>query len=260
MIRPRHARRMGRARAFTLLEVMIAIALILALSGSMFGFMFNLMDRRERLLHLALDGRASSMLVERLEDDLMGAVAGGGRIGSGIQGDATSLTIRTRSVGLPRGADRVGAMGDLITADYSYDERLGRLTMARSRGNVAGDESEVVSQRVRRFNLRYYDGTNWRERFDSGSAGALPVAVEIAIWFGEPVLSAEAEVELEEAERAISSASENPLDFENYEPEQFGDDLDFGFNEDEPIDWGEPDRLRVIIVPDGPVATWKEGA
>jgi prepilin-type N-terminal cleavage/methylation domain-containing protein len=246
--------------AFTLLEVMIAIALILALSGSIFGFMFNLMDRRERLLNMALDGRASGVLIERLEDDLLGAVAGGGRIGAGISGDETSLTIKTRTIGLPRGSDRDGSMGDLVTTSYEYDEQLGRLTMTRSRGAEAGGEGEVVSQRVRRVTFRYYDGSNWRERFDSGSNGGLPVAIEIAVWFGKPERTAEVEALLAEEERVLAQGDENPLDFEDYEPEPFfEEDLDFGF-EEELIDYGEPDRLRVIIVPDGPVAAWKGGA
>src|SRR5262249_5989025 len=75
--------------------------------------------------------------------------------------------------------------------------------------------------------VRYHDGGDWLSDFDSagGSGGAttggggggesegLPVAVEVAIWFGEPV------AEGEKIER-----------------------------------WPEPDRLRVIAVPDGPVA------
>ncbi len=49
---------------------------------------------------------------------------------------------------------------------------------------------------------------------------------------------------------------------------QFGDDFasDAAFDpelmlleEDETTVWGQPDRVRMIVVPDGPVAAWKEG-
>jgi hypothetical protein len=81
---------------------------------------------------------------------------------------------------------------------------------------------EVIAEGVERVRFRYFDGREWLEKFDSAATGELPVAIEASLWFGEAPAASDPP-EPEEAPRA-------------------------------------PDRTRVMVVPDGPVAAWKAGA
>jgi type II secretory pathway pseudopilin PulG len=249
-------------RAFTLFEILLAISLLLAMSSTMFGFMMGMMDRRDRLLVASSDGRSGSALIERLENDILGAIAGDAGVGAGIKGSETGLTILTRAVNVPGDVSELRiALGDLQASRYVFKEEAGEVRIARwgvsptgAAGSSSGSE-EIVSDRVLRLRFRYHDGSTWLSSFDSLAQQGLPVAIEVAIWFGENQRAAI------EAERPTQRTGEET-------PLQFGDDFpsdaafaldDEFFDEDEPKVWGEPDRVRMIVVPDGPVAAWKEG-
>src|SRR5262249_54315829 len=59
-----------RRRAFTLLEALLAIALVAMLAGSVFGFMWTLLGGKETLRRRGMDGQAAGAFIERLEADL----------------------------------------------------------------------------------------------------------------------------------------------------------------------------------------------
>src|SRR5699024_8856954 len=86
----------------------------------------------------------------------------------------------------------------------------GAVRATRWTGASGSGDSEVVSGRFSGCEFRYFDGREWVEQFDSQSAGRLPAAVEVSLWF------------------------------------------------EGPSEGRTPDRRRVITVPDGPVAAWKE--
>ena len=71
-----------RRRAFSLLEVLIAIGLMIALFGAMFAFMYDTLSARRRALEHAGRQLAATTLVERAELDLNeeGALGGLGDI------------------------------------------------------------------------------------------------------------------------------------------------------------------------------------
>lgn len=251
---------MRRACAFTLIEVMLAIAIMIALSGSMFGFLWNTLERRDRLQGIAQDSQAATAVLERIETDVFGAITGDAKGAAGVSGQKTRLKVLTRGVNLPRqeGVD-AKALGDLQGAEYMFDEGSGELRARRWGGqDGAGASSfEVVSDRVERVQFRFFNGRRWTYRFDSSQSNNLPVAIEVAIWFKTAEMIEEEE---EEARRlALLEAMDGDLTeqmlAEEFEEEgAFEDDLP----EIEMI--REPDRLRVILVPDGPLAAWRESA
>lgn len=227
--------------AFTLLEVLLAIALIAMLTAALFGFLSQLHDRRARMEQMASDLRAGGTLIERIEQDLLGAVASARGVESGIAGTATSLRIATRGVWIdlsPGPAEESGepatvlarmADGDLQQSEYTFDAASATIRGQRravdsgaapaeggGSGVGGGGEAERISSRVRRVRFRYHDGRAWVDSFQSAATGGLPAAVEVALWFGDQPATEEA------------GPSANPLR------------------------WPEPDRLRVIVVPDGP--------
>ena len=229
------------ARAFTLMEVMLAIALILVLSGAVYGFLWNLLGQRERVAVAVADSQAAGVIIERLEADLMGAVASG-RGGAGIVGDGSSLKVLSRCVTVPMAAG--ARLGDLAGSEIAFNRFTGVVRARRIGPDGTAAEWEDVSDHVQRLRLRYFDGRRWRATFDSAAGAELPAAIEVALWFGEPLERAETEEEL-------AAAGAGPP------PSGAGAD---GAEEAVPhvVPTWAPDRVRVIVVPDGPSAGWRE--
>src|SRR5688500_2400866 len=108
---------MKRLRSgFTLIEVLLAIALLLSLTGAMFGFLFGILSTRARALEHVRQHDAANTLIRQLDADLASCVMDDQRNGSGIKGDQTTLRILTRGVAIKlaaQGADNPDVLGDL---------------------------------------------------------------------------------------------------------------------------------------------------
>jgi hypothetical protein len=102
--------------------------------------------------------------------------------------------------------------------------------------------------------FRYHDGRGWRESFDA-SRGGLPAAVEVAIWIrgAEPV--AEEVPQAPEPARPSRRMTVHADDGPEESPSPAGLVEDDGVEEEPelpPPPAREPDRVRVMVVPDGP--------
>lgn len=250
-------RRDLRPRAFTLLEVLLAIGLMLALLGAMFAFFWDMLSVRARIIEETDRRRAAATLIERVERDLTTCLVGDGVVGAGVSGDATSLRILSRGVPVHR-IEAEGAaeavLGDLEMTEYRFDERAGVITARRST-IVAGGEPDAEPDEepdeesrfdlggpVHRVRFRYHDGDGWRDAFDSRSADRLPSAVEIAVWF-DPWPGEDAR----EPEDAIDAEPDSPT----FDADAAFDERAFARTSDlDLFDEPRPDRIRVIAVPD----------
>lgn len=243
-------------RGFTLLELVVAIGLLGVLVAAVFGFTFTLFDREARTLDEAAASQMATMLFDRLEADLLGAIASTGS-GAGLAGDAERLTVAHRSV-LPGSAS--APVSDLQRTVIGFDRRAGRVSLSRAEvtGPSEPDAGGAYPVPVRLAQFRYHDGDGWNSSHDS--ARGLPVAVELAIWFGQ------APGAQDEAEGAVLGAEEDelfgdPVGFDDLSPSAedmyLGDPLD----ELDPFLEGAegdgslgalpaPDRVRVITIPD----------
>jgi prepilin-type N-terminal cleavage/methylation domain-containing protein len=245
----------ARARGFTLLEMLIALGLIVALFGSMVFFLLDLLAMRTRTRRAVEQQFAATTLIDRIEADLMSCITADAQGGAGVHGDAHSITILSRNVPVQLAAAvRAGSamvMADLTECVSSFDPSGGEVTIAR---RVVGDQSGsaddgpfALEGELGEVRFRYHDGRAWRDSFDSLAANRLPAAVEVAIWFHRPQPLA-----LEDP-----ATDETPTDVAMLERETF--DPDSNFDEDayaaisdmETSAKPPPDRLRVIIVPDG---------
>ena len=248
-------------RAFTLLEVLLAIGLIAALSGGVFAFMWQIISQKTSLTGRALDGQAGDAVLERIESALTGAVAADSAGNAGIVGTATSLHVLTRGIALPlEKGDQAWAAGDLQGMEFTFaggSLSARRWDGHRNRGSSAG-AAETVSDHIAAMVIRYYDGSEWAESFDSKEKDGLPVAIEVSLWFGTP--------------SAETAAAPAPVAEPERKPLPVGapvDDVDEGRGEQPPARGPSasaerakpstpPDRLRVIVIPDGPTTAWKE--
>ena len=246
--RPSQAR--AAIRGFTLLEVLISIALVLVLIGSMFAFFWDMLSTRRRALDYAARQLAAATLIQRVESDLMSCLVGDRVNGAGVQGDTTRIRIMSRGVAVhlaERGADDPEVLGDLQQAEYRFNEELGLIEARRLPiGRAASVDTSLVTVggSVYKVRFRYHDSDMWRDSFDSLAQDRLPVAVEIAVWF-DPWPGAES-----------PPLPGDPV--EPQAPQRLTYDATAGFDEaqvarrtdvdlfDEP----RPDRVRVILVPD----------
>lgn len=243
-------------RAFTIAEVLIALALIAAVGAAAMTLLWGVADHRERIGSTAMASRGCGDLLERIESDLLGAVAGDARVGAGVRGDATSLTILCRGV---TGLASISAVsGDLVGASYTLAGD--RVEMRRwVVGGAAGGASEPsvpLAEGVGALRLRYFDGSTWLDSFDSAQVGKLPVAIEASIWLGpRPEAGAGDEAPMSPAPPDDSLAAESSEFSEDLPPLDEGGGLVAASLEEE---LGPPTRQRIMIVPDGPVAAWRD--
>jgi prepilin-type N-terminal cleavage/methylation domain-containing protein len=221
-----------RRRGFTLLEVLISIALIAALLGSMFAFLFDMLSSRDRALAATARRLAASTLIEHLEAGVMTCLVGDGALGAGIDGDSTRLRLAGRGVAArlaERGTGDPAVLGDLQVAEYRFDEGShtiqARWVEPGEPQEAAGDGGFETLGPAWKVRFRYRDSTGWRDSFDSLAEGRLPLAVEVAVWFQPwPGEAAEppARLTFDTAGGFDAAASGEP----------------------------RPDRFRVILVPD----------
>ena len=242
----------NRRRGMTLLEVMLALVLLLVLSAGVMGFFYQITARRDRLVRLASQQRDISLLFDRVESALLAAVAVGPDGAAGITGDATSITITTRSV-VPALGDEAG-LADACTMSFVFEEEAAVCSQSVEvfgREGAGGSLQEPLLRLVERMRFRYSDGKAWRSSFDSLEADGLPVAVEVSVWF-------EPRVPRARVGGSAVGGSSGPGDALPG-PEETGPGLAaLAPPEPEAPAWTprEPDHVRVFGVPDAPA--WQE--
>jgi prepilin-type N-terminal cleavage/methylation domain-containing protein len=232
-------------RAFTLVEVLITLALILALGGTMFAFHFDLIETRREINERTTSHRAAAALIEHLERDLTFCIVGDGRHGAGIAGDEHSLRILTRGTAAFLASDDPdAAMSDLQLAEYRFNSPARRIEMWRGVPGSEGRTASPLGGSIFRVRFRFHDGLTWRNSFDSLAAERLPLAVEVAVWF----------------EPSFEDDWEEPINDEDDQPRRLTFDEEPVFDEsawaqradrDFRDPWGGlPDRVRVIAIVD----------
>jgi prepilin-type N-terminal cleavage/methylation domain-containing protein len=162
-------------RAFTLLEMLIAIALMVGVGAAVFAFADSLLVRRERFLASSDTNRVADVLLEELERVLPATFVTDFSGRAGIKGDASHIHVRARGV-------RLGSrpsLSDQVAVEVHFDESTGVLSGMR-------DAEMAPIGRVGRVRFRYWDGRLWSDSYDSASAGHLPLMVEVRIWL-DPV-------------------------------------------------------------------------
>ena len=244
-------RRIHSCRAFTLVEVLVAIALVLALVGTMFGFLYDMLSSRRRALTFADNHSAAATLLERIEADLMCSLVGDSVSGAGIEGDEVRLSILTRGVAASlaeRGAADPTVFGDLQVAEYRFSPQRRRLEARRQpRGerNGGGTAFSFLGGELYKVRFRYHDGTAWRESFDTLDAGRLPTAIEVAVWFDAPLMEQMMSQALPGQTEPAGSGRLTFDDTGGFDDRAYAELSDLDLEAQFP-----PDRIRVIVIPD----------
>jgi len=239
-------------RGLTLIEMLLAIALTLALMGSMFAFYFNVLSSRSVIIEHMRQQQAATTLISWIDSDLATCVAGDATIGAGVKGDSTNLRVLTRGIAArvaAHGADDPEVFSDLQLAEYRFNANELRIEGRRAptvfTGTNASSEGSQFSSldgTIHHLRFRYFSNGQWQDSFNSLQADRLPAAVEIALWLN-PVSDDNEDV------TEWSTPSTQPMSGESTAtaPVEMAQDDSPSRSRDE---LPSPDRVRVIVIPD----------
>ncbi len=217
----------GGQLGFTLVEVLAAIALLVLLAAAVMSFLGVLRDRQRTVGDAYERQRSLSLLMERLDAEVMTCFADSGEGESGIAGSDAKLTLGSRGVGLS--GNRAETLGLSSTQFSTYE--LSGSELKVSRLEQAGAQPMVLVVRgVGKVRFRYHDGKEWKTSFDSMNAKVLPLAIEVSVWFAS----------------TLSQAQQEPISATDSEFVEGTDAAEAGATVEIP-----PDRVRVFVIPDG---------
>jgi len=183
-------------RGFTLLEMLVATAMVAILAGSLYASLYIAFKARRNLLTAVDAVRKCNQAVELIKADLQSAVvpkgnlagifvgiSGGGVLGTGVD----SLSFFSAAADVEPSA----GIGDIMKIEYDCEPLEGgqmaliRYVTTNLLAPVATEpRQEVICRGVSGFVLRYFDGTTWLDSWDSTvQDNLLPMAVEVTIEF-----------------------------------------------------------------------------
>ncbi len=176
---------MQRNFGFTLIEVMIAIALSALLLVTVYSTYFSLartIDSTTQSQELLENGR---VLLEMLKRDLRGVTGGQfALIGTSQQIDGKPVTdiefvTSSRSSTNP-------LMWSKVAYSLIQDDQGQKILIRKEAKNPNDDVNLLgkafeVSRMVSAFQLTFFDGTEWQEKWDSRATGKLPKQVRIVV-------------------------------------------------------------------------------
>ena len=194
---------------FTLLEMLVATTLIALLAGSLFASLRIAFKAKSSAASAIDPTRKLELTLNLLEQDLRSAAVPKGVLAGAFVGQSATDTAGNDSDSLafycttgdwqPQQQAAGGeagtqygspAWGDIRRielscepSDVSGEQNLVRHETANLLAPQTGElRSEVLCRGMRAFNLRYFDGSNWQDVWDSTTVdNVLPLAVEMTI-------------------------------------------------------------------------------
>jgi type II secretion system protein J len=182
-------------RGFTLLELLIAMTMMSIIAASLYTSMSIGFRARESAEAVVEKGRAAEIAVELIKGMLTASMVPNGILAGEFEGedeqdeygyDADNLSFYTADYNPVE--DELASDIEKVELEMSVREDTEERVIVRktttnllSPRTIDPDE-EVLCSGVRALNLRYYDGSDWADEWDSSdNDNALPQAVEITI-------------------------------------------------------------------------------
>jgi general secretion pathway protein J len=186
-------RRRPSQLGFTLLELLLAMAMISMLAVSLYATLRVAFKARESATSGIAPMRSANVALDLLGQDLESAlpptgVLAGAFLGQHL-GDVQSSqdTVEFYCIGSADSLDPPNSAGFRkidLGLEPSPDGRTSMLVRRITNNLLSPQEiqpdEEVLCRNVRSFSVRYYDGTQWSDEWDSTQMGdVLPVAVQV---------------------------------------------------------------------------------
>jgi type II secretion system protein J len=190
-------RRRSKPRAFSLLELILVLGMVAVISLSLYNAM-NVANKAKRSTNDSVEpARTASIAADLIRGDLENilpikappALAYefiGQHQAGGANGDADTVEFFTlgkdenaKDQALAEGIRRVVL---LLRTDTNPPTLVRQVTRDLISQEQQQPEEQILCSGVRSFSLRYYDGTDWQETWDSTTLGdALPLAVAFTV-------------------------------------------------------------------------------
>lgn len=185
---------------FTLIEVMVAMTILAIIAGIAFTVVFGA-SKRSRVLAREMElRRVASTVMNLVVEDLNGAFVREGVLPYFVgtdgfnQDDPSDRVSFITTSSLP--VDPMSFAGDLAEVEYSIvvdDESRGTLYRREQSPPQPPDEegggNQEVTDLVQSLNIRYWDGSDWLDEWDSldstskSTYGRLPPRIEVEMTF-----------------------------------------------------------------------------
>lgn len=267
---------------FTLLEVILVLALVIALLAGVAGLSERVLAYRASTRTWVESQNVGEAVISSLERELSTSTIGDGAGGPGVKGNASSIRIVSRGV--------LGPGGDLISTELVFRAATGEVEGTRMPGGRGGREQidpmlgmdafasgeldpamqdggmgemdpalmgpdgvpperlterAVIGRGVQAMRLLYRDREEWVESFDSLALGRLPLAVQVEIWFGEPDVAVNAaSATAAHAGSTGAAVTQEGSDASSAAASSGATDVAVTYPS------RAPDRVRVIAIPD----------
>ena len=180
--------------AFTLLELLLALAMTAMLSLSLYMAMSSAMRARDTATASVNRMRAAVLAADLIGKDLesvlpptgilAGPFIGQNQGGAGAEADDLEFACLGADPGLadqPLG-EGIRRVELTVRTDVNPPALVRRVTRNLLAQTQPQPEEEILCRNVRSFAVRYYDGATWQDTWDSTTLGdILPFAVEITL-------------------------------------------------------------------------------
>ncbi len=182
-------------RAFTLLELLLAVSITAITAGLLYAVMQAGATASRVTAQASGDVRRLVLALDHMEQALQSAKPPRGLLAGAMTGDDQSMeshdALQFHTVIDPIGSD----WGDIFHIAYQLeaDAAGGLQLMELTTRNLLAPgetptEAQVLCRGVGSLNFRYFDGSGWFDSWDSTQLGnLLPVAIEITLALEAPV-------------------------------------------------------------------------
>ena len=184
-------------KGVTMLELLVAMVLMVVISSCLYTALYTGFRAKRSAMSAVEPTSLAINAIELIKQDTYGVLPLGGTLAGSFLGNdsigvngvqADSLEFYTTHIYSENGHP-IGGLGKielLLEEDTDYDRENYRL-VRRITTNLLSPrgidpEEQVLCRNVKSLNLRYFDGDNWLDDWDStADANSLPLAMEIDI-------------------------------------------------------------------------------
>lgn len=193
--------------AFTLLEMLVAMTMMSLLAVSLYASLYIAFTARHSAVSAIEPTRTAELAIELLREDIQSALPPTGILAGAFYGqdaedsagrDADTLLFHSTAQG-PEETQGSRNITRIELTFVSPPAAAERVLVRRITTNLLAPETvepaqEILCRGVLGFNLRYFNGSDWQDTWDSSlQDNALPLAVEVVLEVDRPTQEQTAE-------------------------------------------------------------------
>ena len=204
MTRP--SQKPGAHAGFTLLELILSMAVAVMLAGTLYAALSTAMKARQSAMQTIATTRVGAMAMDIICHDLENVLPPSNSQSENLflsgpfqgehqgSGDSENDDVVFRTMGQDETASDADPLSEaarqveyLIRTDLNPPVLVRRLTKNVLATVQPTPDDEIIARNVRAFSVQYFDGTEWQTDWDSTQLGdVLPFAVQVTMTLNDP--------------------------------------------------------------------------